>query len=104
MKYLANKKTLAIFIYTVATSFCFNAYRHPNSSSRPSFQDILAALRVDEEKVLEIPADAAQSHPKADTLGAPIEAGAGMYQDICKKYCRYSPVTCSDMDYDDITG
>lgn len=83
-----------------------NAHRrHPESSSRPCFQDILSALHKDEGQVLEIPANAAQSHPRAATLGAFLDAGAVMYQDICMQYSRYSPVACtSEQDYDDITG
>ena len=71
-------------------------YRHPSPSSRPSFQDILTALQKDEQEVLEIPTDAAQSHSSATVLGASLGAGAAMYQDLHLQYSRYSPTADED--------
>ena len=60
--------------------------RHPNSSSRPAFRDLLLQLMEPESMVLAIPEDDLDTHQLAGVLGAPLEAGEKMYRDLQCKY------------------
>ncbi len=67
-------------------------HRHPDAVCRPSFQDIVTALHANDKYVLEVPPEDAMSHSEAGRLGAPIECGTAMYQDLCNQYVGHSPV------------
>ena len=60
--------------------------RHPDSSLRPGFRDLLLALLQNVEVVLAIPEDAQTAHAQASVLGAPLEAGEQMYRDLQQTY------------------
>lgn len=62
--------------------------RHPETAPRPAFQDIVLTLVGSDKMVLLVPSDALEGHPQAGEIGAPVEAGAKMYQDLCKQYCN----------------
>ena len=46
---------------------------------RPGFRDMLLSLLESKSVVLRVPPEEAGSHPQAAVLGAPLEAGHGMY-------------------------
>lgn len=50
----------------------------------------MSALEGEERQVLLIPPEDLSSHTSAGILGALLEAGAGMYPDLCTQYSRYS--------------
>ena len=49
------------------------------AKERPGFRDILLSLLESKSVVLRVPPEDADSHPQAAVLGAPLEAGHGMY-------------------------
>ena len=60
--------------------------RHPETSIRPAFRDIVLTLVGSEQMVLNIPEEDSSSNPLAGVLGAPLEAGENMYTDLQKRY------------------
>ena len=60
--------------------------RHPDHSSRPVFREISLAFLVKKDIILHIPEEALETHKQAGVLGAPIEAGDKMYEDLQKTY------------------
>ena len=60
--------------------------RHPATSTRPKFRDLVLALTGGEADVLSIPQEALDTHQFAGVLGSPLEAGINMYKDLQKKY------------------
>ena len=60
--------------------------RHPGTSQRPSFHDIVLTLVGSEEMVLNIPEKDSSTNPLAGVLGAPLEAGENMYTELQMKY------------------
>ena len=62
------------------------ACRHPESSKRPGFRDLLLALMLNEEEVLCVP-DGHEEGSQAGVLGAPLKEGEGLYLDLQKQYC-----------------
>ena len=73
---------LCMYVYTHDLSIL----RSPNEHSRPSFRDIHLSLSQNQEHVLQIPEEAASTHPQAAVLGAPLEAGEKMYMDLQNSY------------------
>jgi len=73
---MANSEATNSFLYC----------RHPDSSLRPGFRDLLLALLQNVEVVLAIPEDARATHAQASVLGAPLEAGEQMYHDLQQTY------------------
>eukprot|EP00731_Ephydatia_muelleri_P018643 Em0011g683a len=63
---------------------CWN----PEPYSRPKFREIHLSLTQNEAHVFMIPNEALQSHPQAQFLGAPLEAGEKMYLALQKTYLR----------------
>ncbi len=61
--------------------------RHPETSQRPSFRDIVLTLARDEEVVLSIPEEDSSTHPLGGVLGAQLEAGENMYYQTQIRYC-----------------
>ena len=60
--------------------------RHPEHHSRPTFEDITGKLAGDPEVILSwSEADKAAS-PKAVALGAPLEEGQLLYEDLQQMY------------------
>ena len=60
--------------------------RHPKTSLRPAFRDVVLTLVGSEQMVLNIPEEDSFSNPLAGVLGAPLEAGENMYTDLQKRY------------------
>ena len=60
--------------------------RHPHSSSRPGFRDVLLQLMEPESIVLDIPDKDLTTHHLAAVLGAPVSAGERMYRGLQWKY------------------
>ena len=60
--------------------------RHPHSSLRPGFKDVLLQLMEPESIVLAIPDKDLTTHQLAGVLGAPVSAGERMYKDLQWKY------------------
>ena len=56
--------------------------RNPATSPRPSFRDLVLTLVGNQQLVLSIPQDTIETHQLAGVLGAPLEAGEKMYQDL----------------------
>ena len=65
---------------------CHAHCRHPETSLRPGFRDIVLTLVGSEQMVLNIPEEDSSSNPLAGVLGAPLEAGENMYTDLQKRY------------------
>ena len=59
--------------------------RHPKTSQRPSFRDVVLTLTSGEE-VLYIPEEDSSTNTLAGVLGAPLEAGEKMYFELQSKY------------------
>ena len=74
----------------------FTHYRHPETSLRPGFRDIVLTLVGSEQMVLNIPEEDSSSNPLAGVLGAPLEAGENMYTDLQKRYIDYQHRTERD--------
>ena len=53
---------------------------------RPKFSDLALILVSDRKVVLAIPQEELTTHPLAGVLGAPLEAGEGMYLDLQNRY------------------
>ena len=53
---------------------------------RPKFSDLALILVGDRKEVLAIPREELATHPLAGVLGAPLEAGEGMYLDLQNRY------------------
>ena len=60
--------------------------RHPKTSLRPAFRDIVLTLVGSEQMVLNIPEEDSSTNPLAGVLGAPLEAGENMYTGVQKRY------------------
>ena len=60
--------------------------RNPEAHNRPGFKDVYTLLSSHESDVLVVPNEALLSHPQAGHLGAPLEAGEGLYLDLQKIY------------------
>ena len=60
--------------------------RHPETSFRPAFRDVVLTLVGSEQMVLNIPEVDSSTNPLAGVLGAPLEAGENMYTDLQKRY------------------
>ena len=60
--------------------------RHPSSSDRPKFREMVLILISNEGEVLHVPQEALDTHRMAGELGAPLEAGEDMYPDLQMTY------------------
>ena len=67
---------------------------------RPSFRDIVLTLVGSEEMVLNIPEEDSSTSPLAGVLGAPLEAGEGMYLELQRRYLNYHQRAGVETDYD----
>ena len=59
-----------------------SSFKAPDSHSQPTFKYIHLSL----SQHLQIPEEAASTHPQATVLGAPLEAGEKMYMELQKIY------------------
>ena len=76
-----------LFLETLHKNYVdFYHSRHPETSERPAFSDVLSALLDYEARVLFIPKEALETNPQAGVLGAPLEAGEGMYTELQDSY------------------
>ncbi len=60
--------------------------RHPETSQRLCFRDIVLTLIGNEKMVLSIPEKDSSTHPLAGVLGAPLETGENMYIQLQNTY------------------
>ena len=73
--------------FSLENFLLYTAYRDPQYSQRPSFDDLFELLnRTDSDVLSWSEDDKAQSSPQASQIGAPISAGANLYQDLQKTY------------------
>ena len=72
--------------YTLIAPSNFHSKRHPDPSSRPTASDTVLALMESEEAVLKVPEEDAAICKMAGILGAPLEAGQGMYPKLQEIY------------------
>ncbi len=63
-------------------------FRHPDTSSRPSFTEVLEALSEPETDLLRWSAEDTAVHPQAAVLGAPLEAGVDLYPELQETYSQ----------------
>ena len=61
-------------------------YRHPDKSSRPTFEHIGEDLSEPETELLIWSEDDIGVHPLAMTIGAALEVGKNLYSDLQQKY------------------
>ena len=78
--------TLVFEIHILHFIICNFGFRNPDVPFRPKFVDISLELISDRKEVLGIPQEALESHKQAGFLGADLEAGEGMYQDLQNRY------------------
>lgn len=62
--------------------------RHPNSSDRPKFREMVLILIGEEDEVLLIPPEALLSHTMAGALGSPLDTGMDMYPELEMTYIK----------------
>ena len=60
--------------------------RHPVPRKRPNFNDIMLFLLKSDKDILVVPEEASSTHPKANKLGADLQAGVHMYKDLQETY------------------
>ena len=63
-----------------------SCHRHPESSGRPSFADLVSDLSQSEGELLVWSEQDRSCHPQAAMLGAPMEAGAPLYPLLQNSY------------------
>ena len=61
-------------------------FRHPETSSRPTFTQLLQALSSTITKLLSWSEEDMRVHPQAAVLGAPLEAGKDLYPELQGTY------------------
>lgn len=61
-------------------------YRHPDYHSRPTFEDLTRELDRDPEALLSWSDQDNTASSKAIVLGAPLEAGKQLYQELQEMY------------------
>lgn len=67
--------------------FCWPAHhRHPDHHSRPTFEDLTGELAKDPEGLLSWREEDKAVSLKAVTLGAPLEEGRHLYQELQEMY------------------
>ena len=62
------------------------SFRHPSKSERPSFVSVHQTLSLSDTKLLKWLPEDRGSHSQATVVGAPLECGQDLYQDLQKKY------------------
>ena len=60
--------------------------RHPEKDERPSFQDLMLTMLMQDKLILHLPAEDLSSHPLAGTIGATLEVGQKMYEKLQLTY------------------
>ena len=60
--------------------------RNPDHHSRPTFEDLARELYRDSEALLSWSQQDKETSSKASVLGAPLEKGKHLYQDLQNKY------------------
>ena len=63
-------------------------FRHPNSSDRPKFREMVLTLIGEEDEVLYIPPEALSTHMMAGALGSPLDTGMDMYPELEMTYIK----------------
>ena len=61
-------------------------HRHPVTSERPSFLDIVRQLSLPDTKLLKWTEEDKSVHPEAAQLGADLLCGEGLYQNLQNRY------------------
>ena len=78
---IPNLKFVWLFIHA-------SILRNPGTCPRPSFRDLVLTLVSNQQLVLSIPQDAIETYQLAGMLGAPLEAGEKIYQDLQYTYVK----------------
>jgi hypothetical protein len=60
--------------------------RHPQTSGRPSFQDLTRQLSLPDTKLLKWSEEDKSVHPDAAQLGADLKCGEELYMDLQMQY------------------
>jgi hypothetical protein len=60
--------------------------RHPETSKRPNFSDIMQLFSLPDTKLLKWSEDDKTADPEAATLGADLVAGQDLYKDLQERY------------------
>ena len=63
-----------------------HSYRHPDYHQRVSFDDLTAQLAENPDSLLAWTEEDRATAPQASVLGAPLEEGTALYQDLQKMY------------------
>ena len=77
-----------------------NNYRNPGTSPRPSFRELVLTIVGNQQLVLAIPQDSIETHQLAGVLGAPLETGENMYQDLQYIYVNQGSTNDRDNEHD----
>lgn len=64
-------------------------FRHPETSSRPTFANLVSRLSQPEWAIILWTRRDKETHPQAAILGAPLEAGQGLYLELQNAYYSY---------------
>ena len=77
-------------------------HRHPTTSGRPTFQNIVTQLSRPDTKLLKWSKEDESVHPEADKLGADLLCGEELYKDLQLKYMYKNELLAAaeDTDYD----
>ncbi len=70
------------------TNFPYNYNRHPESSKRPKFTEVVEVMSVDHKQVLKWRDIDKAVHPQAASLGGPLEAGQDLYPELQQTFLR----------------
>ena len=70
-----------------SSNFCI-VHRHPNSERRPDFPSLLSSLCRDPKVLLNWTDKDKETHPRASSLGALLEAGQDLYLELQQSYSR----------------
>ena len=61
--------------------------RHPETSGRPSFANLISRLSQPENQLLKwTDRDKSVTHPQSTMLGAPLEAACNLHSDLQQQY------------------
>lgn len=61
-------------------------FRHPDKDERPTFQELMLSMIMQDKIILAIPEEDLATHPLAGTIGATLEAGQKMYEKLQMTY------------------
>ena len=77
-------KLILAYMY-MCTVMYWNLLRHPDAHQRPTFNDLLYKLQTNASTLLRWE-EKDNTGPEAATLGAPLQYGATLHQDLQQRY------------------